>query len=194
MGVLLDGELALSDGVPDLDVLISATGGNLSVVRGESAGEDILGVRNESLGGGSLGDIPESEGAIPRGGEAISGVLGKGEILNEVRMSLEDLSGDSPFLLLVGVFSLDDIPDHDGLISGSGDKELSGGVLVDGLLTDVHAGDVATVSLHETSVFKFVLLCASASSKDERGLSFASISYQKLLTQSRSVFFYKCCR
>ena len=51
MSALLDGELALTDGVPDLEVLVSATGGNLSVIGGESDGENVSGVADESLDG-----------------------------------------------------------------------------------------------------------------------------------------------
>ena len=49
MSTLLDGEFALTNGVPDLEILISATAGNLSVVGGESDGEDVSGVADESL-------------------------------------------------------------------------------------------------------------------------------------------------
>jgi len=49
VSALLDGEFALTNGVPDLEVLVSATGGNLSVLRAESDGEDVSGVADESL-------------------------------------------------------------------------------------------------------------------------------------------------
>ena len=65
MGVLLNGEFAFSDGVPDLQVLVSATAGNLSVVWGESNSENVSGVTNESLNGCSLFQVPEAEGSVP---------------------------------------------------------------------------------------------------------------------------------
>ena len=49
MGTLFNGEFAFSDGVPDLEVLVSATAGNLSVVGGESNSEDVSGVADKSL-------------------------------------------------------------------------------------------------------------------------------------------------
>lgn len=63
--VLLNSVLAVSDGIPDLDEVISSSRSNLSVVRGESDGQDILVVGNESSGGLSLLGVPESEGSVP---------------------------------------------------------------------------------------------------------------------------------
>jgi len=47
VAVLLEGELALSNGVPELDGLVSTGGDDLSVVVREAAGEDFLGVSDE---------------------------------------------------------------------------------------------------------------------------------------------------
>lgn len=41
MSVLLNGESALSNSVPDLKVLISSTTGDLSVIWGESDGKNV---------------------------------------------------------------------------------------------------------------------------------------------------------
>jgi len=49
VSALLNGEFALTNGVPDLEVLVSATAGNLSVVGGESNSENISRVADESL-------------------------------------------------------------------------------------------------------------------------------------------------
>ena len=65
VGTLLDGELALTNGVPDLEVLVSATAGNLSVVGREGNCEDISGVANESLDCGALLQVPEAESTVP---------------------------------------------------------------------------------------------------------------------------------
>lgn len=51
MALVLDLELALAEGVPELDGLVAGAGDDLSVVGAEGDGEDVLGVANEALGG-----------------------------------------------------------------------------------------------------------------------------------------------
>jgi len=63
--LLSEGELALSEGVPESDFAVRATRQDLSVVWGEGNGEDFLGVTGEETGGFSGADIPESEGLVP---------------------------------------------------------------------------------------------------------------------------------
>ena len=65
MLVLVNGELADTVDVPNLEVLIDGTGSNLSIVWGESNREDIFGVTNKSLSGLSGLKVPESDGTIP---------------------------------------------------------------------------------------------------------------------------------
>jgi hypothetical protein len=65
--VLLNSELANTLDVPNLDLLINGTGGNLPVVRGESDGHDILGVTEEGLSSLTDSEVPESDGTIPGG-------------------------------------------------------------------------------------------------------------------------------
>jgi len=65
MWVLVNGEFTNSVDIPNLDGFIDRTRGDLSVVWGESNGENILGVTNKGLVSlGSL-EIPESDGSIP---------------------------------------------------------------------------------------------------------------------------------
>jgi hypothetical protein len=145
VGVLLDGELALADGVPDLEVSVDAAAGNLSVVGGEGDGEDVSRVANESLNGLSLSEVPESQGAVPGGSQAISAVLRESQIAHKVAVALEDLLGDAPLLVGVGLALLLNIPDHDGLVSGAGDEELLGLVSL-GDLSDLHASNPTVVA------------------------------------------------
>ena len=63
--VLVNGEFTGSVDVPDLDLLVDGSGGNLSVVWGESNRENILGVSDEGLSGLSSRQVPESDGSIP---------------------------------------------------------------------------------------------------------------------------------
>jgi len=59
--VLVNGVLAETLGVPDLDLLIETTSHDLSVVVGDGNSEDILLVANELLDGLAGGDVPETD-------------------------------------------------------------------------------------------------------------------------------------
>lgn len=78
LGVTLlgDGELAVTKGVPELDGAVTGTRDNLSVVGGERDREDIVGVADESAGGGAGRKLPEAEGLIPGGRESVSTIGG----------------------------------------------------------------------------------------------------------------------
>lgn len=78
LGVALvgDGELAVSEGVPQLDRAVARTGDDLTVVGGEGNRQDIVGVADKGAGGLAGGELPEAEGLIPRRGERIGTVGG----------------------------------------------------------------------------------------------------------------------
>lgn len=78
VGVALvgDGELAVTEGVPQLDGAVTRTGDDLTVVGGEGDGKDIVGVANEGTGGGSAGEFPETETLVPRGGQSVGTIRG----------------------------------------------------------------------------------------------------------------------
>lgn len=59
------GEFTVSKGVPQFDGFISSGGDDLSVIGGETTGEDFFGVSDESFGGESGSEVPESEGLVP---------------------------------------------------------------------------------------------------------------------------------
>jgi len=63
--LLLDGVLALSKGVPQLDGLVAGSGDNLTIVSGESHAHHILGVIFETAGGLAGAQVPEAEGLVP---------------------------------------------------------------------------------------------------------------------------------
>lgn len=69
MTLLLDVKLALSQSVPELDRLVSRGRDDLPVVSRERDREDVGGVTDESSGGRSGVEVPESEGVVPRRGE-----------------------------------------------------------------------------------------------------------------------------
>lgn len=70
MGVLiLNGVLALTEGVPQLDRLVARRRHDLTVVNGECDGEDVLGVADKAAGCGASLEVPEAELAVPAAGE-----------------------------------------------------------------------------------------------------------------------------
>jgi hypothetical protein len=67
--LLLDIKLALSQSVPKLDGLVPGGRDDLPVVGRERDREDVVGVTDESTGGRSRVEVPQSEGVVPRRGE-----------------------------------------------------------------------------------------------------------------------------
>lgn len=65
----VEGVLALTKGVPELDGVVTGRGDNLSVVRREGNREDLLGMTDETTGGLAGGNLPETKGLVPRTGE-----------------------------------------------------------------------------------------------------------------------------
>lgn len=64
MAIFLQGVLAFTEGVPQLDGLVTGRRHNLTVVWGETHGEDVLGVTNELAGSLSGRDVPQTEGLV----------------------------------------------------------------------------------------------------------------------------------
>ena len=78
LGVALlgNGVLAVAEGVPQLDSSVARAGDDLSVVRGEGDGEDVVGVANEAAGGRAGRELPQAEGLVPGRGESVCAVRG----------------------------------------------------------------------------------------------------------------------
>lgn len=78
VGVALvgDGELAVTQGVPELDGAVTRAGDDLAVVGREGNGKDIVVVANEGTGGVSAGKLPEAEGLVPGSGQSVGTVRG----------------------------------------------------------------------------------------------------------------------
>lgn len=87
VSVLLNGELALSNSVPDLQVLVSSTASDLSVIGWEGDSENVSAVTNESSAGNSFLQVPESEGSVPGSAQGISAILRKSDITDEVSVA-----------------------------------------------------------------------------------------------------------
>lgn len=78
LGVALvgDGELAVAEGVPQLDGAVTRTGDNLAVVGGEGDGQDVVLVANKGAGGLAAGQLPQAEGLVPGGRQSVGTVGG----------------------------------------------------------------------------------------------------------------------
>ena len=76
MTLLGDGELAISQSVPQLDGAVAGSGDNLSVIGGEGNRENIVGVSNKSASGGTSRELPKAESLVPGGGESVGTVGG----------------------------------------------------------------------------------------------------------------------
>jgi hypothetical protein len=71
MSFLGNSELAVSQSVPQLNCPVARSRNNLPVVGGEGNGKDVVVVSNKSASCGTGGELPETEGLVPRGGEGI---------------------------------------------------------------------------------------------------------------------------
>jgi hypothetical protein len=109
--ILLDVILALTKGVPQLDGLVTGTRDNLAVVRGERDRQDVVGVTDETAGGGAGVQVPKTKGLIPRGGQSELAVRGDNNIFNEVVVASESSTGNTVAGLISGK-----VPDNDALV------------------------------------------------------------------------------
>jgi len=96
-GVTIFGDvvLALTQGVPELDGLITRTGDDLTVIGREGDGQDIVGVTDETTGGGTVVQIPKTESVIPRSRKSKLTIGGDGNVFNKVGVTNKRLAGDT---------------------------------------------------------------------------------------------------
>ena len=145
MVVLVDGELALRAGVPDLDVSVEGSSDDLSVIGGKGNGENVLLVTNELGDGSASGNVPKADGTVPRSGESETGVTGELDLADEVGVASHHLSGHAPGLVLVLITHWVESPLDEGLIAGSGEKEFLS-LSVNFLFTNGEGGNPTTVT------------------------------------------------
>lgn len=74
MTLIVDGEFAITEGVPELDRPVPGSGDNLTVVGGKGNREDIVSVTNEAASGLAGGKFPQTKGLVPRGRESVGTV------------------------------------------------------------------------------------------------------------------------
>merc|ERR1719345_172736 len=127
----------------------------------ESDGENISGVTNELGDGFTSGGVPESDGTIPRGGEAESSVNGEADFVNEVRVTSEHFGGSTPFSVFFVVLVFIESPLDESLITRSGEEEFDL-FSINFFFSNSEGGNPSTVTLEEAllleSVFSLVLL------------------------------------
>jgi len=135
-----NGELALSESVPQLDGLSTRSRDDLTVVSRKGNRENVLGVSDEAAGGVSGGDLPQTESTVPRSRQSELTIRGHNDVLNVVRVSLEASSGASVVALLTG-----ELPDEESLITRSRDDHVLG--FRGGVGGGSNTGDPAVVAL-----------------------------------------------
>jgi hypothetical protein len=113
VALIFNGVFAFTKSVPQLDGLVSGSRNNLSVVSRESNTQDVLGVTDESSGGGSKVKIPETKSTVPRSRQAKLSIRRNCNILHEVGVASQNLTRDT---ILLFRFS-GKVPDEDGLVS-----------------------------------------------------------------------------
>jgi len=86
-------------------------------------------VTNETLGGLSGSEVPKTEGLVPGGRKSEIVVIGESNVTNEVRVTGKTLKWVAvlgiSFNFLSSVFLVSSkLPDHEGSVSGTSDKEV----------------------------------------------------------------------
>ncbi len=119
MTIVGDVELALAEGVPELDGAVTRTRDDLTVVGGEADGENIGGVADEAAGWWYRCSSPKTEGLVPRGGKGELTVGGDDNVGDEVVVAVEDSLG----VTVVGVITAE-LPDDDGAVTRRGEEEV----------------------------------------------------------------------
>ena len=78
LGVALvsNGVLAVAQGVPELNGPIARSGDDLTIVGREGDRKNVIGVADESPGGGACSELPQTKGLVPRGRQSVSTVGG----------------------------------------------------------------------------------------------------------------------
>ena len=119
MALILDGVLALSQGVPQLDGLVSAGRHDLPVVSREGHGEDVLGVVLEPAGGLAGAEVPQPEVLVPGPGQGEVAVGGENHVGHEVGVAVEPLLGHSVLAVLPS-----QLPDNQRLVTTGGEDHI----------------------------------------------------------------------
>lgn len=135
MAVLSDVELAVTQGVPQLDGAVTATRHDLTVVGAEAHAHDVTGVTNKAAGSSTGVQVPETERLVPRRRKSELAVRRDHDVRHKVVVAVQDLLGVAVVVLVAR-----ELPDDDGLVPRSGQQE------VRVLLRGRNGGDPALVA------------------------------------------------
>lgn len=111
----------VTNNVPDTDGLVTASRDNHQVVGSEGTGHNITLVSNET-DGSTIVQVPKTKGLVPRGGESVVTVVGKSNVLNDVRVAVQRALGDGESL--GAVVAVSELPNNQSLVAGSGDNHV----------------------------------------------------------------------
>ena len=111
MSLILDIKFAFTKSVPELDCPVPATRDDLTIISTEADRKDIRGVADESTGGKTGVQVPETEGVIPGRREGELTIRRNDNIGNEVVVDMENSLG-----VAVRVLIASQLPDDDGFI------------------------------------------------------------------------------
>lgn len=143
----LVGELALTNGVPDLDGSVTGRRNDLTVVRREGNRQNVASVASETSSAGSVLELPKTEGLVPGGREGVLTVLRDGNVLDNVVVTLERLLGDTISLLITS-----QVPHNKALVAGGREQQV--GVAGSGS----QGGDPAVVALEGAAQHQYFVL------------------------------------
>ena len=108
---VLNGVLALTESVPELDGAVTRGRHDLAVIHRERHREYVLGVTDEAAGRGTGSQIPEPEFTVPASRKRELAIGGEDNVLNKMRMTSEATAGDA-----IGLVILGEVPEDDGLV------------------------------------------------------------------------------
>jgi len=119
VAILLDGVLALTKSVPQLDRAITRSRHDLTVVSREGHGKNVLCVALELLGALARLDLPKTKGTVPRSRKSELSIRGQDNVRDEVVVAAKGTTGISVVTFLAGKGPYDD-----GLVAGCGKDHL----------------------------------------------------------------------
>ena len=109
-----NGVLALSEGVPQLDGLVTGSGHDLTVVHRKGHTEDILLVADKATGGLTGVDLPQTESSVPRSTQRELAIRRNDDIGHKVGVATEGTAGIAIGIILARV---GERPDKDRLVA-----------------------------------------------------------------------------
>jgi len=119
VALILKGELALTEGVPELDETVTTAGHDLTVISRESNSKNILAVADEAAGADAVGEIPQAEGVIPAARESVVTIVRQLHVLNKVAVAVETTLSMSVLLARAG-----QLPHHESLVPRTRDEQV----------------------------------------------------------------------